>query len=577
MEELKVSDVAQLFERARAEMYLPPLTPRVGVGGDRVQVIVRRNMALVTVPHRLLVEPEGGPLLLWYFRHYLAHIHYCPYNLRTVHALARAAYGEVRRWDYAYNAVRLFSDLQVDLLYLPLRYGREPLHLVDEFYRKPKGLDALRYSACRHVYKFLREHGFNADVMGYGAILAEIVLSYRPWTVKVRAVASILRRLKDLGRMGRLRRRVGGDIPLSDDLEADFLGEARGVMSHMRGGEEAREFFEHWIEGRIDIEGLREELKKALKSARVERRGRSRVPRAAADRGRGEEPELPSTLSSPLRKLRDFEEVVWRALWYRARAEDLVVKYATWRKRRKTWAIYAYPDLWTVEDDIEDLDLEASLEEGPLIPEETTLRPVNVPSPSGEVLAYGKSPTALVVLDTSRSMTGSIEEAAIAAFTAYLSAKRMGGRTAVINFSTKHLTVGWEEPDVRKELALAVVQGELTILPLTSIEKLLRELDPGDMATIVIVTDCGWQNLREALGFLEEVASRGHRVAVLHIEGWKYPKSVDAVVRSKHLTLYRVRDPSTLKYITLAETSGSSASSGGSRKLRDGAQRLYSW
>jgi len=548
-------EVTELFNRARAEMFLPPMDVRVEAWEGRVEVSVRGRVAQVRVPRRLLGDPEGGPLLLWYFRHHLAHMHYCPYNLRTVQTLARAAYEEVRSWRHAHNAVRLFSDLQVDLLYLPLRYKRPPLHISDEFYSRPRGLDALRYAAYRHVYgDMLRGHRLDKDTLFYGSLLAEVILSSRPWVAKVKAVATVLRRLQDLGRVKELRKRAGSDVPLSEDLEIDFLREARRAMRGIRSEEEAREMFEHWLRGRVDVEELKEELKKAIRGAR---RGREeKVEAPTPGRGReGEEPELPSTLSKPLTKLGDLEEAIWRALWYRARAEEFIIRYGG-RRRRGTWAIYAYPDLWMVEDDIEDLDVESSLEEGPLIPEETTLKPINLPSPSGEVIVQERAPTVLVVLDTSKSMLRAVEDAAIAAFTAYLSAKRAGGRTAVINFSTKYLAVGWGEPDIRKELALAFAQGELTILPLGGIKRLISELEPGEEVMIIIVTDCGWQNLREALGFLEDLASRGHRVVVLHIEGWKYPKSVEAVARSRRLTLYRVKEPSMLKYLTLTETLG---------------------
>ncbi|RLF06954.1 MAG: hypothetical protein DRK00_00130 [Thermoprotei archaeon] len=546
------NEIIELFNRARAEMFLPPLDVRVEAWEGQVEVSVKGRVARIRVPRRLLGDPEGGPILLWYFRHHLAHMHYCPYNLRTVQTLARAAYEEVRSWSHAHNAVRLFSDLQVDLLYLPLRYKRPPLHLSDEFYSKPKGLEAVRYAACWHVYgDMLRKHKLDRDTSFYGSLLAEVILSSRPWVVKVKAIATVLKRLQDLGRMGELRKRAGSDVPLSEDLEIDFLGEARRAMRGIRSVEEAKEMFEHWLRGRVDVEGLKEELKKAIKGARREREEKVEAPTPGCGEG-GEEPELPSSLSKPLRKLGDPEEAIWRALWYRARAEEFMIKYGG-RRRRGTWAIYAYPDLWMVEDDIEDLDVESSLEEGPLIPEETTLKPVNLPSPSGEVIVQERAPTVLVVLDTSKSMLKAVEDAAIAAFTAYLSAKHAGGRTAVINFSTKYLAVGWDEPDIRKELAMAFAQGELTILPLGGIKRLISELEPGEEAMIIIVTDCGWQNLREALKFLEDLASRGHRVVVLHIEGWRYPKSVEAVASSRGVTLYRVKEPSMLKYLTLAE------------------------
>lgn len=548
-------EVIDLFNRARSEMFLPPMDVKAEVGEGQIEVNVKGRTARICVPRRLLGDPEGGPILLWYFRHHLAHMHYCPYNLRTVQTLAKAAYEEVRSWDHAHNAVRLFSDLQIDLLYLPLRYKRPPLHLFDEFYVKPRGLDELRYAAYRHVYgDLLRRHKLDVDTSFYGSLLAEVILSSRPWVTKVKAVAMVLRRLQDLGRAKELRERAGSDVPLSEDLETDFLGEARRAMRGVRSEEEAREMFKHWLRDRggMDVKGLKEELKRAIKGARKEREERpNRAPTPGHERG-GEEPELPSSLSRPLTKLGNLEETIWRALWYRARAEEFMIKYGG-RRRRGTWAIYAYPDLWMVEDDIEDLDVESSLEEGPLIPEETTLRPVNLPSPSGEVIMQERAPTVLIVLDTSKSMLRAVEDAAVAAFTAYLSAKRAGGRTAVINFSTKYLAVGWGEPDIRKELAMAFAQGELTILPLSGIKRLLSELEPGEEAVVLIVTDCGWQNLREALSFLENLASKGHRVVVLHVEGWRYPRSVEAVAKSRGLTLYRVKEPSMLKYLTLSE------------------------
>ena len=556
---LGVDEVLELFERARSEMYVAPSLVEVRVAGDRPSVLVREGAFRVTVPGRLLEDPEGGPLLLWYFRHDLAHLHYCPYNLRTVQTLARAAYEETRSWIYSHNAVRLFADLQVDLFYLPLKFRQPPLHLVDEFSRRPRGVEALRYSAYKHVYKdLLPSHRINRDVRFYGSLVAEITLSPRSWVTKVRAIAAILKRLRDIERIKGLPTSAGEGVPLSEDLERDFLAEARRVMGGL-GKEEARELYRHWIRGRVDTKRIEEELKKVVEGVK------SRPPRGAGrgveevevsrapERGSGEEPELPSSLSKPLSKAGDLDSLVWRALWYRARAEEFLISYGG-RRRGGTWAIYAYTDTWSVEDDIEDLDLEASLEEGPLIPEETTLRDVNLPSPSGEVLVQERAPSVLVVLDTSRSMQGAIDEAAIAAFAAYLSARRQGGRAAVVNFSTRYLVAGWDAPDLVKDLILAVSQGELTILPLAEIKALLDELEPGERAVVTLVTDCGWQNLRDALGFLEKLAALGHKVVVFHIEGWRYPKSVEAVSKVRGLTLYRVSEPAALKSLVLGET-----------------------
>ena len=532
------NDVISLFDKARAEMFVGPLKINVKIKGSKSSMFFRKNAVEITVPPRLLGDPEGGPILLWYFRHNLAHMHYCPYNLRTVLTLARVAQEEVGDWRLSYTSVALFSDLQIDMVYLPLRYRQLPLHLLDEFYSKPKGVDSLRYTTYLHIYKNLKKHRVPKDVFHYGAILGEVILSYRPWTTKVKTVAMILKRLDELVDIKDKERGLGSSIPLSEDLENNLLGEARRVMSSIRNSVEAKEFYYNVIRDRLDVEVIKRELREALKGGlgeREEREGKEGyIPRGE---GVGEEPELPSTLSRPLSKIKNLEEAIWRSLWYRALAEKAIIEYGEGVKRG-TWSIYAYADLWTVEDDVEELDLEASMEEGPIIPEVNTLRPIYVPSPSGEVIIQAKAPAVLVVLDSSKSMLSNMDEAAVAAYIAYLSARRMGGKVAVINFSTRYVAISWESPGIQKELVLALRHGELTILPLTAIKRILKRLEIGEVATLIIVTDCGWQNLREALGFLEKVSSMGHRVIVFHLEGGKYPRSVEAVVKSKYLTLY---------------------------------------
>ncbi len=546
---LSYKEVAELFERARSEMYIPPMSSDIAITRGPVEIEVRDNIAHLRIPEEILYDPEGGPILLWYFRHNLAHTHYCPYNLRTIQTLAKAAFQEVKSWSIAHNAVRVFADLQIDMLYLPLKYGQAPLHISHEFEGKPKGLDEFRYAAYKRLYsKMLRAHRIDPDVSFYGTIASEVILSSRSWISKVKIVAALLRKLQTLNKLKKLESSAGRGVPLYEDLEADTLDEASVAMSGT-SKDEARELYRHWIKHRIDVKEIEEKFKGMAKGGGGEKVSEIEVK---AEKGTGEEPELPSTLSGPLPKLSGVEDAIWKALWYKARAQELVIEYGGYQ-RGGTWAVYAYPDLWLVEDDLEDLDIEASLEEGPLIPEETTLRAVNLPSPAGETIVQERVPAVLVVLDTSRSMLGAVDDAAIAAFAAYLSAKRAGGKVAVVNFSTKYVAVGWKERDFWKELALSVAQGELTILPLGAIKSLVGELEYGEYAFIVLVTDCGWQNLREALAFLENLASRGHNIVVFHVEGWKYPRSVEAVSRIPNLTFYRVRDPSLLRYLVLSE------------------------
>ncbi|MCS7105368.1 MAG: VWA domain-containing protein [Thermofilaceae archaeon] len=557
---LQVDEVKRLFDRARSEMFIEPASVNIDVGEGVLQVKVQEGSFHIKVPSRLLYDPEGGPIILWYFRHNLAHLHYCPYNLRTVQTLARAAYDETKSWAHSHNAVRLFADLQIDLFYLPLKYMNAPLHLVDEFASKPKALDAVRYAAYTHFYKdFMKKHNIDRDIIFYGSLIAEVVLSPRSWISKVKFIASILKRLQFLELVKKLNQTAGEGIPLSEDLEADFSAEARKAMSGL-SKEEARELYRHWLKERLNLKGAEKELKEVLRQmrARSDEKGvDEKIQSLTTPRPReeGEEPELPSRLSKPLAKiLGGLDELMWKSLWYRAKAEEFMITYSGGKRRSGTWAVYAYTDLWTVEDDLEELDLEATFEEGPLIPEETTLKGINMPSPSGEVLVEEKAPSVLIVLDTSRSMVSVIDEATIAAFTAYLSAKRAGGKVSVINFSTRYVSVGWDELDLRKELVLAILQGELTILPLSGISERLKELESDEKGIVILVTDCGWQNLREAVRFLENIASKGHKVVVFHVEGWRYPRSVETVAQAHGLTLYKVRDPSMLKHLVLTET-----------------------
>lgn len=555
-------DIIRLFDAARIEMFIPPLEYEVKIAGSRPRVKMKARKAEITVPERLVFEHDPGGVLLWYFRHILAHAHYCPYNIRTAYSLQKSAYEEVRDWSIAYQAVEVFSDLQVDLVYLPFKFMQAPLHLLDMYSTKPRGIDELKYSACRLVYgDFLPEYRVDRDINYYGRMLARSVLSYKPWATKVRLVASILKKLIELNKIerpkdGNKRRGEGSFIPLFEDAEDPRLRDFRQILGSIESREDAKHFYEQWLKARIDEEKLRKEVEKILEEAREEAEGKVDItaPRASGE-GAGEEPHIPTSLSKPLKKIgKRLAESLWRSMWYRARAENIIVNFlGDVTSERMTWNVYSYSDLWLVEDDIEELDLEASLEEGPVIVEETTLKPVYRPSPTGDVMRKSYSPSTLIVLDSSMSMLGSFDDAATAAFIAYLSTVRLGGRSAVINFSTNYISVGWDSPGRRKELALSIPQGQLTLLPLRAIKSMLGRLRGGEQAFIVVITDCGWQNISEALPFLEKISSRGHKVLVLHIEGWKYPRNVDRIQHNKKLIFYRLRDPRSLHGVVFSE------------------------
>jgi len=136
-------------------------------------------------------------------------------------------------------------------------------------------------------------------------------------------------------------------------------------------------------------------------------------------------------------ELKSLKEILWKRYWFKSRAQRAIIRYlAESRNRRPAWSVMRYPDEWYIEDEIEDLDIETSLDEGPLIPDVTTLKWIEEPAPHGQTFASGFVPSAITILYASRSMREVHNEAAVAAFIAYLSARRAGGNTAVVTFST---------------------------------------------------------------------------------------------------------------------------------------------
>jgi len=82
----------------------------------------------------------------------------------------------------------------------------------------------------------------------------------------------------------------------------------------------------------------------------------------------------------------------------------------------------------------------------------------------------------------------------------------------------------------------------MTILPIHEIGRLVNKLT--EPCFIIIITDCGWQNIVEVLPYLSHLASRGNRVVIFHLtKGWKYPKSLSLVKRTQGVKIVSVEDP----------------------------------
>ncbi len=258
----------------------------------------------------------------------------------------------------------------------------------------------------------------------------------------------------------------------------------------------------------------------------------------------GSEPRLSTSISRPYTKIKSeiLDQMLWKRFWYKSRAQQTLIQYlSASRSRRPVWAVMRYPDEWYIEDEIEDLDIETSMDEGPLIPEVTTLKWVEEPTPHGQSLASGYVPSAVVVLDVSLSMTNVRNEAAVSAFIAYLSARKAGGQTATVAFSTGYVSADWDTSEEMKELSLAMEFGEFTVFPTPEVSKIVSaNMGP---CFIVIITDGGWQNVEEAVPALERIADSGHKIVIFLLKGREYPDRIELIKHTPDLRLFTLKDP----------------------------------
>jgi len=372
---------------------------------------------------------------------------------------------------------------------------------------------------------------------------------------KIRAISAVLLRADTQEHKRILKKpskdRIGlKNIPLIEDAYPDAVKRISQILSHIENEKDAKTFYEVWIKPRIgeeDVKKLSDKIKEALrKSEEADRiytsRESGKAYRASAGRGYGKFT-LPTSISKLLEKMPlDVKDLLWRRLWYRSRAENILITYlASKGEVKPTWIIQSYPEEWYVEDDIESLDLEASLDEGPIIPEVTTIKWHMRSAGKGGEFHTNIIPSVLIVLDTSYSMSNILDKVSTAGFIAYLSAKWAGGNTAIVNFSTNHIVADWNADEDFKEFTLSSRFRELTIMPTKTIAKLLNAAK--ELCFIVIITDGGWQNFKEALEDLKTFGNKGHKVSVFYIKDWDYPEEVKALVKAPYISMYQVNDP----------------------------------
>jgi len=545
--------VLGIFVRARRDLLAPPIFLNKVVVGDSLRISISRRGLRVELPKDLLEREDFEEVLLSTFRHALAHAHYCPYDVVTMRELLKAAYLELNNWDMAYFTLHIFADAQVDYFYLRNVFFRTPRHVYYRFEAKPRGVKQVVYSLYKVLFPEIKSHKVSGVVEDLGRQLAIIARASLPWNKKVRLMAKVLKtaidyNVKEVSKKKVLKFLRKEFMPLREDFSRRGFEDIMTALGEIKDEKEAEAFFRYIISRRTDTEKALQQVKEYLKKIRKGRilEEKPKIPAKPAGKQKGlEEPYLPTTLAKPLRKLSSqlIKDAIWRSYWYKAKAERALIEFIQRsRSVRPVWAVARYPDDWTIEDEVEELDLEATFEEGPLIPEVNAVKWIRQPSTFGQSIASGYSPSAVIVLDSSKSMLSVFDDAATAAHIVYLSAKRKGGKTAVVNFSTNYVVADWNADNSIKEVFLSLRQGQMTIIPLGVIGRLVDIVE--EPCFIIVITDCGWQNLVEALPYLSHLASRGHRVVVFHlVKGWRYERSLSMMRKTKGLKVVPVEKP----------------------------------
>lgn len=254
--------VNRLLIRARYEFHSPPVNFNIVVSPHvkNLKFKLHKGVGHVVIPKRLL-DQDALDIILWYFRHILSHIHYCPYDMKTAFQLQKLAFNECFDWNLAYISLYFLSELQIDLIYLPHRYGQPPSYLSYRFRDKPYGIFEVLYAAYKRVFpKYVIHYELDPLAEDFGRQLAIIVSQLKPWGVKIRMIASMISRLRTLKpkyfKEKIIQQAISEiSIPLKEDLMRDTLGSIREIYGEIKDLRTARYFFEHWLRPRSSHRG----------------------------------------------------------------------------------------------------------------------------------------------------------------------------------------------------------------------------------------------------------------------------------------------------------------------------------
>ncbi len=565
-------DIQNLFSQAWVELSCPPVKLSISEDDENKAKFSAVNGTVFFKPNIIPQGADPNQYLLWFFRHELSHVHHCPYDIKTAYSLEQAAYEIVQDWDLAYLATHIFSNVQVDVNYLPKRFGEIP-YFIRVISKKQKSLiEQIMQEIYLWIYPTIKSE--NKEISDIAKEILIISSLERTWHTKVQMIAYILGRLVSRNSKLSSRKKVKEFINENPLLvREDFLHSSIDRFTETYGSisdeAAAKAFFKQWMQHRLSkneaekIKDLIEEkLKTQITNEGKEEKKKTNVftnqqylEKAQQQEVRvsnghppidmfGAEPRLPTSISKPYKKIKSeiLENMLWKRYWYKSRAQQTIIQYlSASRSRRPVWAVMRYPVEWYIEDEIEDLDIETSMDEGPLIPEVTTLKWVEEPTPHGQSLASGYVPSALIVLDVSRSMADARNEAAVAAFIAYLSARRAGGQTATIVFSTGFVSTDWNTSEELKELSLTIEFGEFTVFPTPEISRLVSA--NAGPCFVVIITDGGWQNVEEAVPALEHIVDVGHKLVILLLKDKEYQDRIELIKRTPDLRFYKIADP----------------------------------